>query len=286
MEDLLKETKRIMKQYGIFANKNLGQNFLIDATVMDEMIGISQITKKDLVIEIGPGLGTLTKKLLEQAKKVIAIEIDSRMVTILEERFFSSSHLEILHQDILKLDIKQKIKEEKEKDEFASVKIVANLPYYITTPILMKLLEEQLEIESITVMIQKEVAERICSLPGEKKAGAITYRVYYYAEAEQRLVVPHTSFLPEPEVESEIIQLTIRKNPPVLVKNEKKMFKLIQASFQQRRKTLANVLVNYHVLSKKEEASKMLQVLGFDEKIRGEDLTMEQFAIIADYFEK
>lgn len=274
-----------MKKYGISANKNLGQNFLIDENVVEQIVNASNITKEDLVIEIGPGLGTLTAELLEKAQKVICIELDGRMISILKERFALYSNLEILHQDVLKVDLNQKIKEEKERGEIAQVKIVANLPYYITTPIIMKLLEENLEIESITVMIQKEVAERLCSKPGDRKAGAITHCVYYYAIAEQILSVPNHSFIPEPEVESEVIKLKIRKEPPVQVKNKEKMFQIIKASFMQRRKTLANSLVNSKVLNSKEEITQMFETLEIDSRVRGETLTLEQFAQITDYIE-
>lgn len=285
MESLYEETKRILRKHGITANKKLGQNFLIDPSVVDRITEIADIRKEDLVIEIGPGLGTLTKQLLKKAKKVIAIELDERMITLLQERFFMNSNFEILHQDVLKVNLSELIQKEKKENNIPTVKIVANLPYYITTPILMKLLEEKLEIESITVMIQKEVADRLCSTPGEKLAGAITYRVYDYAMAEKVFTVPSQSFLPQPEVESEVIKLIIRENPLVQVKNEKKLFELIKASFMQRRKTLANGLINMNMLKNKEEVYQMFETLQIDPKVRGENLTLEQFAKMADYIE-
>lgn len=284
MDSLKKETSYILKKYGVSANKGLGQNFLIDELVVDRIVEASRVSKDDLVIEIGPGLGSLTKKLLEKAKKVICIELDDRMIKILNERFFMYDNLEIIHQDVLKVNLHQKIEEEK-SEGIKNVKIVANLPYYITTPIIMKLLEERLEIESITVMIQKEVADRLCTKPGEKLSGAITYSVYYYAEAEQILKVPNNSFIPEPEVESEVIKLKIRKTPPVKVENEKRLFQVIKASFMQRRKTLSNALANGNILNKN-EIHEMFKELDMDFKIRGEALTLEQFAQIADYIEK
>ena len=197
--NLYEETKMLMKKYNLNANKSLGQNFLIDENVVDEIVNKSNVTKSDIVIEIGPGLGTLTAKLLEKAKKVIAIELDDRMIKVLKDRFFMYDNFEIINEDVLKVDLKKLIEKNKNEEKMISVKIVANLPYYITTPIIMKLLEEKLDIESITVMIQKEVADRLCEVPGGKKTGAITYSVYNYADADKILVVPNNSFVPEPE---------------------------------------------------------------------------------------
>lgn len=184
VSDLENKTKYIMKKYGITANKNLGQNFLINEDVVNNIVNSSEISKQDLVIEIGPGLGTLTEKLLEKAGKVIAIELDERMIKILNDRFSLYDNFELINEDVLKVNLAEIIKKEKENNNFLNAKIVANLPYYITTPIIMKLLEEELDIKSITVMIQKEVAERLIAVPGDKFSGAITYCVYYYAEKE------------------------------------------------------------------------------------------------------
>lgn len=277
---VLEETKFLIKKYHINANKSLGQNFLIDDDVVDSIVSSANITSNDLVIEIGPGLGTLTANLLEKANKVIAIELDDKMIPILEERFHLYHNFELIHQDVLKVDLKQKIEEN--KDKVSAVKIVANLPYYITTPIIMKLLEERLPIESITVMIQKEVADRLTATPGKKNTGAITYCVSYYCEAQEVLLVPNTSFIPSPEVNSEVIQLTIRKDPPVIVNDEKFFFKVIHASFMQRRKTLLNGLSNNGIASK-DVLKKMLNDLQLDENVRGETLTLNQFAKISDY---
>ncbi len=284
MEKIYNETTFLMKKYGITANKKLGQNFLIDETVINTIVDTSQITKKDLVIEIGPGLGTLTKKLLENAGKVICIELDDRMIKILQERFFMYENFEIINEDVLKVNLKELINKEKRGQKIEKVKIVANLPYYITTPIIMKLLEEKLEINTITVMIQKEVANRLTAVPSDKLSGAITYSVYYYAQSQKVLTVPNTSFIPAPEVESEVIKLTLRKTAPVEVKDEKIFFKIIKYAFMQRRKTLINALANTDLFPNKEQILNILQELNISEKIRGEALTIDQFAQIANKY--
>ena len=254
MENILEETKFIMKKYNIKANKSLGQNFLIDEDVIRNIVDCSNISKEDLVIEIGPGLGTLTKFLLDKAGKVICIELDTKMLKILNDRFLLYENFELINNDVLKVDLKNIIKEEKNRNNIKNVKIVANLPYYITTPIIMKLLEEQLELESITVMIQKEVADRLIAIPGTKNTGAITYSVYYYAYSEEILEVPNNSFIPEPEVTSKVIKLNIRKEPAVITQDKDKLFKVIKYAFMQKRKTLLNSLTNSGVFSSKEKA--------------------------------
>ena len=281
MINAYKETMFILKKYNITANKSLGQNFLVNDEVIKETIDAANITKKDLIIEIGPGLGTLTNLLLEKAKKVIAIELDNRMIKILEERFNIYDNFEIIYQDILKVDLKNIIEKEKKENEIERVKIVANLPYYITTPIIMKLLEDKLDIESITVMVQKEVADRIAAKPGEKLAGAITYSVNYYCKPEKVVEVPKESFIPEPEVESEVIKLTLRKSAPVEVENDEKFFKLIKVSFMQRRKTFLNGVSNSGLIEK-QKLKNILEELKISENIRGEKLSLEQFAQIAN----
>lgn len=282
MQNLLEETRFLMNKYNIKANKSLGQNFLIKEEVVEQIVESAKIEKKDLVIEVGPGLGTLTKYLLEKAGKVICIELDKKMIEILNDRFFLYSNFELLNQDVLKVDLKELIQKEKSEGKIKHVKIVANLPYYITTPIMMKLLEEQLEIESITVMIQKEVADRLIAVPGEKETGAITYTVYYYATAQGVIEVQKDSFIPEPEVTSKVITLKIRKKPPVQTKNKKMMFKIIKNAFMQRRKTLANALVNTKIFTNKEEAVQALKEIGLDENIRAEKLTLEDFANLSN----
>ena len=283
--DLYNETKFLMNKYNIQANKSLGQNFLIDENVITTAIEKSNINKDDLVIEIGPGLGTLTKYLLESAGRVVCVELDKRMIKILEERFFLYKNLDIINADILKTDLNKIIRDAKEEYNLKSAKIVANLPYYITTPIIMQLLENKIDIESITVMIQKEVADRLAEIPGGKNTGAITYTVYYYGEAEKLLEVPNTAFIPEPSVTSEVIKINIRKEPPVKVNNEKEFFKLIKIAFLQRRKTLLNSLTNNGV-STKEKLLEILKDLKIDEKIRSEKLTIEQFANLSNYLYK
>ena len=282
MSDLLEETRFLMKKYHIKANKSLGQNFLISNEVVEKIVDCSNISKDDLVIEIGPGLGTLTKELLEKAGKVVAIELDKKMLSILKDRFSLYHNFSLINKDVLKVDLNKLIKEEKEKNGFKRAKIVANLPYYITTPIIMKLLEEKLDLESITVMIQKEVADRLVAIPGEKDTGAITYSVYYYSEAESVLEVPNNSFIPEPEVTSKVIKLNIRKETPVEVKSRKVMFRIIKCAFMQRRKTLLNALVNAKVFLNKEEGLKVLKELNLDENIRAEKLNLQNFADITN----
>lgn len=282
MKDVLQDTKNIMKQYNIRANKSLGQNFLIDQNVIENIVECSDISKQDLIIEIGPGLGTLTEYLIEKAMKVICVELDKRMVDILSERFKECRNLEIINQDILKINLQELIKNEKQKNQIKNVKIVANLPYYITTPIIMKLLEEKLELETITVMIQKEVAERLIATPGEKLTGAITYAVNYYSEGEGIIDVSRDSFIPRPEVTSKVIKLKIRKEAPVKVKNEKLMFEIIKTAFMQKRKTLLNALTNAKVFMNKNEGIEILKKVGIDVNSRPENLTLDNYAEITN----
>ena len=282
--NVYEETQYILHKYKIQANKSLGQNFLIDNSVIEEIINNSNIGKEDLVIEIGPGLGVLTNRLLQEAKYVISVELDPRMVDILQDRFSSNidnGQLEIINDDILKVDL-QRIIEEK-KPSIKHVKIVANLPYYISTPIIIKLLENRLSIDEIIVMVQKEVAERLIARTGSREAGTITYLVEYYAQAESVVKVPKESFIPSPKVESEVIKLKVRKQPKIAVEDEKLLFNIIQKSFMQRRKTLSNALVNSHIMADKTSVEEMLNTLGLDKNVRGESLTLEQFGAISDY---
>lgn len=281
MENILEETKSIMKQNGIRANKSLGQNFLINKDVLESIVNSSEISKDDMVIEIGPGLGTLTKYLLEKAGEVLCIEIDSKMIKILNNGFNQYENFEIINEDVLKVDLNKIINEKKRKGKVKKVKIVANLPYYITTPIIMKLLEDKLDIESITVMIQKEVAERLIAVPGEKETGAITYTVYYYCESEKIMEVPNSSFIPEPEVTSEVIKMKLRSKPAVEIENPKIMFMIIKSAFMQRRKTLLNALTNTKVFLSKEEGLEILKKLNLGENIRAENLSIQDFCNIA-----
>lgn len=282
MNNLLQETNFIMKKYNIRPNKSYGQNFLVDENVIQKIVESSEITNDDLVIEIGPGLGSLTKYLLGKAKKVIAVEIDKKMIKILNDRFSLYKNFELLNEDILKVNLNQVIKKEKELSNIKNAKIVANLPYYITTPIIMKLLEDKLDLESITVMIQKEVADRLIATPGDKETGAITYSVFFYATSTSILEVPNSSFIPEPEVTSEVIKLTIRKQEPVSVRSKKVMFRIIKSAFMQRRKTLLNALLNAKVFETKDEGLNILNDLNLDENIRAEKLSLEDFAQITN----
>lgn len=283
MQSLYKETKFIMKKYNISANKSLGQNFLIDDEVINNIVDSSEINKEDLVIEIGPGLGTLTNILLQKAGKVIAVELDSRMITILKDRFYLYNNFEIINDDILKIDLNSIIKKNREAHQFKQVKIVANLPYYITTPIIMKLLEDRLSLDSIIIMIQQEVAQRIIAIPGTKLSGAITYGVYYYAQSESIVVVPSQAFIPAPKVNSQVIKLNIRNKPPVELKDKDLFFNIIRVSFMQRRKTLINALVNSKIIDTKENAKEILKNLKMNENTRGETLNIQEFADLANY---
>ena len=281
MENILEETKFIMKKYGIKANKNLGQNFLINSEVVESIVDSSQISNEDMIIEIGPGLGTLTKYLLEKAGKVLCIELDTRMIKILEDRFELYENFEVINQDVLKVNLNEIIKENKKDGKIKNVKVVANLPYYITTPIIMKLLEDRLDIKSITVMIQKEVADRLIEIPGGKNTGAITHSVYYYCESEKIMEVPNSSFIPEPEVTSEVIKMTLRDEPSVNIENPKVMFMIIKSAFMQRRKTLLNALTNTKVFLSKDEGLQILKKLNLGENVRAENLSIQDFANIS-----
>ena len=274
--NILEETKFIMKKYNITANKSLGQNFLIDDDIVENIVKSAKIEKEDLVIEIGPGLGTLTNELLKYARKVICVELDKKMIQILEDRFRLFDNIEIINDDILKIDLNKIIEESKMKH----TKIVANLPYYITTPIIMKLLEEKANFESITVMVQKEVAERLCAKTGTREAGAITYGVEYYSKAEKLFLVPRNSFIPAPNVDSEVINLRIKKEKVENVKDEEKLFKIIKYAFMQRRKTLINAFQNAGI--DKEKTKEVLNKLEINEKVRGEALTLKDFINISN----
>lgn len=285
------ETQFILHKYKIQANKSLGQNFLVNDNVIDEIIRCSNIDKQDLIIEIGPGLGVLTNRLLQESNNVVAVELDKRMVNILKDRFAQNindqaeSKLEIINEDILKINLNQLIAEKRKNQEIKQVKIVANLPYYISTPIIMKLLENRLDIDEIIVMVQQEVAERLIAKTGTRLAGAITYAVEYYSEATSLIKVPKESFVPSPKVESEVIKLKVRKDEKIHVENEKLLFNIISKSFMQRRKTLSNALLNNNIMKNKDDVKKMWTELGMDENVRGESLTLEQFGKITDYIE-
>ena len=272
--NLREETEFILKKYGLRANKKLGQNFLINEEIINQIIEKADVNKNDTIIEIGPGLGSLTAKLLENANKVIAIELDSNMSNILKERFCLYDNFELIEKDVLKVDLNEIV------EKYDSVKVVANLPYYITTPIIMKLLEERLKLKSITVMVQKEVGERFCAVPNSKEYGAITISINYYTKPEIIIDVPKENFEPMPEVDSCVIKLDVRNVPPVELKNEKDFFSLIKAGFSQRRKTINNSLASMGI--SKEKIKNVLEKLSIDSKLRAENLTMEQFADISN----
>ncbi len=272
--NLQDETNFILKKYGLRANKKLGQNFLINEEIINEIVEKADVQKNDVIIEIGPGLGSLTAKLLENAKKVIAIELDPDMSKILRERFSLYDNFELIENDVLKVNSQEII------FEYESVKVVANLPYYITTPIIMKLLEDKLKLKSITVMVQKEVGERFCAKPNSKEYGAITISINYYTKPEVIIDVPKENFEPVPEVDSCVIKLDIRDVPPVSLKNEKEFFNLVKAGFSQRRKTINNSLASMG--KTKEQVKNVLEKLNIDPKLRAENLTIEQFAEISN----
>lgn len=276
---LMAKTKEIINRYDFAFKKNFGQNFLIDERVLNKIIASAEITKEDTVLEVGPGIGTLTQALARHAKKVIAVEIDKTLIPILEDVLSDFDNIEIINNDILKVDVAQLAADNGGK----SLKVVANLPYYITTPIIMGILEQQLPVESITVMIQKEVALRMQAEPSTKDYGALSLAVRYYCEPYLVANVPQNCFMPRPNVDSAVIRLTLHKNPPVKTDNEKLMFKLIKTAFSQRRKTLLNCIFNSGEFNmNKEQIAAFLNENGFDERIRGEKLTLEDFARLAD----
>ena len=270
-------TIEIIKKHNIAFQKRFGQNFLIDRHVIEKIIRAADITREDIVLEIGPGIGTLTQYLAEAAKKVYAVEVDKNLIPVLEETLCEFDNVTVINEDILKVDIKKLLGEK------TTCKVVANLPYYITTPIIMRLFEEHIPAESITVMVQKEVAERMQAAPKTKDYGALTLAVRYYADAYIAANVPPNCFIPRPNVGSAVIRFTKWDKPVVHVEDEALMFKLIRASFNQRRKTLQNGIHNFPGLSfTKEEVSNALCSMGLDENIRGEALTLEQFAELAN----
>lgn len=270
-----KKTIEIINKYDFAFQKKFGQNFLIDAHVLNKIILSAKITKEDFVLEIGPGIGTMTQYLAESARQVTAVEIDRALIPILQETLASYENVNIRNEDILKMDINRLVLEENQGNP---IKIVANLPYYITTPIIMGLFESHVPIESITVMVQKEVARRMQAVPGTKDYGALSLAVQYYAKPYIAANVPQNCFIPRPNVGSAVIRLTRYDQPPIQVDNEKLMFRIIRASFNQRRKTLVNGLNNSAELSfSKEEITAALKELGVTADIRGEALSLEQF---------
>lgn len=269
-------TIEILKKYHFTFQKRYGQNFLIDTHVLDKIIAAAQITKEDFVLEIGPGIGTMTQYLAQAAGKVAAVEIDSALIPILQETLAEYENVRIIHEDVLKLDLTRLVDEE---NSGKPVKVVANLPYYITTPIIMGLYEKHVPIESITVMVQKEVADRMQVGPGTKDYGALSLAVQYYARPYLVANVPPNCFMPRPKVGSAVIKLTSHERPPVEVADEKLMFRIIRASFNQRRKTLANGLKNATDLDiPREVIMRSIENLGKGANVRGEVLSLEEFA--------
>lgn len=276
-----KNTIEILNRYHFMFQKKFGQNFLIDTHVLEKIVAAAGITKDDCVLEIGPGIGTMTQYLCESAGKVIAVEIDRALIPILENDTLKDyDNVKIINEDVLKLDLNRLVDEE---NGGRPIKVVANLPYYITTPIVMGLLEKKVPIDNITVMVQKEVAERMQAGPGTKDYGALSLAVQYYADAYIAAFVPPNCFMPRPNVGSAVIRLTLHEEKPVRVNDEKLMFKLIRASFNQRRKTLQNGLNNSEELSfTKEQIAEAIERAGFSATVRGEALTLSEFAKLAD----
>ena len=279
-----KETIQVLQKHEFQFKKKFGQNFLIDPHVLDKIVDAAQITKDDFVLEIGPGIGTLTQYLCENARQVLAVEIDDKLIPILKETLQPYDNVEVLHGDILKQDI-QKIADT--YNDGKPIKLVSNLPYYITTPIIMELFESHVPLANVTVMVQKEVADRMKAEPGTKDYGALSLAVQYYAKPYIAAFVPPNCFMPRPNVGSAVIRLDCLARVPVEVHNEKLMFRLIRASFNQRRKTLQNGIANSAELSfTKEQAARAIEQAGFDVRIRGEKLGLEEFARLADGLER
>ena len=278
-------TIEVLQKYDFTFQKKFGQNFLIDTHVLDKIISAAHITKEDMVLEIGPGIGTMTQYLAEAAGKVIAVEIDKNLIPILSDTLSEYQNVRIINEDVLKLDLRKLADEE---NGGKAIKVVANLPYYITTPIIMGLFENHVPVESITVMVQKEVADRMQTGPGSKDYGALSLAVQYYAEPYIVANVPPNCFMPRPKVGSAVIRLTRHKEPPVEVKDEKLMFDIIRASFNQRRKTLANGLNNSDKITcSKEIITEAIEKLGKGPSVRGEALSLQEFASLSnDIFER
>ena len=277
-----KNTIEVLQKYGFNFQKKFGQNFLIDSHVLEKIIAAAGVTKDDFVLEVGPGIGTMTQYLAESAREVVAVEIDRNLIPILEDTLSAYDNVSVINEDILKLDIGRLVEE---KNGGKPIKVVANLPYYITTPIIMGLFESHVPIENITVMVQKEVADRMQVGPGTKDYGALSLAVQYYAEPYIAANVPPNCFIPRPGVGSAVIRLTRHQTPPVTVEDERLLFGLIRAAFNQRRKTLQNALNNSQELNlPKERIVAAIESLGVSPTVRGEALTLEQFARLANYF--
>ena len=273
-------TMAVLEKHGFHFQKKYGQNFLIDKKILEKIVDAAQIGADDVVLEIGPGIGTMTQYLCERAREVIAVEIDDKLIPVLADTLSEYDNVTVIHEDILKVDIRALTEE---KNGGRPIKVVANLPYYITTPIIMELFESRVPLESVTVMVQKEVAERMKEGPGSKHYGALSLAVAYYAVAETVAEVPPACFVPRPKVSSMVIRLTCHREPPVAVADERFLFSVIRASFQQRRKTLVNGLNNAPWIPvDREEITRCVESLGYGPSVRGEKLTLEEFARLAN----
>lgn len=278
-------TKEILKKYGFSFKKSLGQNFLIDLNILNKIAEFAELTKSSGAIEIGPGIGALTEQLAKRAKKVVAFEIDDRLLPILSDTLKPYQNVNVIHNDVLKADVKEVIKDEFEAEQ--DLMVVANLPYYVTTPILMKLITEKLPIRGIVVMLQKEVADRIAAKPNTKEYGSLSIAIQYYMDAETVMNVPKTVFVPQPNVDSAVIRLLKKEKPTVTVENEDFFFRLVRASFAQRRKTILNNLShNLGLNQTKENIEKGLQEAEIDPKRRGESLSIQEFGVLSDILYK
>lgn len=273
-------TVAVLEKYGFRFQKKYGQNFLIDANILEHIIDAAGITKEDMVLEIGPGIGTMTQYLCEAAREVVAVEIDENLIPVLQDTLSEYDNVTVRNEDILKVDIRQIVEE---KNHGKPIKVVANLPYYITTPIIMSLFESHVPLESVTIMVQKEVADRMQEGPGTKDYGALSLAVQYYSHPEVVCVVPPTCFMPQPKVASSVIRLTCHKNPVVQVEDERFLFQIIRASFNQRRKTLVNGLNNAaNVSVSKEKIITALEEMHLPPTVRGETLSLQQFAELSN----
>jgi 16S rRNA (adenine1518-N6/adenine1519-N6)-dimethyltransferase len=274
-------TREILQKYGFSFKKSLGQNFLIDTNILHNIVATAELSRETAAIEIGPGIGALTEQLCRTAGKVVCVEIDQRLLPILAETLSPYDNVEIVHADVLQLDLHQMIAER--LSAYEQISVVANLPYYVTTPILMKLLEERLPLQNIVVMIQKEVADRIAAKPGSKDYGSLSVAAQFYAEAEVAMVVPASVFVPRPNVDSAVIKLSIRKKPPVEVADEKLFFQVVRACFAQRRKTILNNLTgNLFAKEQKEQVVQLLESADIEPARRGETLSIAEFARLAN----
>ncbi|MCM3750030.1 16S rRNA (adenine(1518)-N(6)/adenine(1519)-N(6))-dimethyltransferase RsmA [Paenibacillus pasadenensis] len=279
-----RRTKEIIERHGFSFKKSLGQNFLIDPNILNKIVSAAGLDKTKGALEIGPGIGALTEQLARQAKAVAAVEIDQRLIPILQEVLGAEPHVSVVHGDVLELDLQALFRDK--FHDVSAVSVVANLPYYVTTPILMKLLELRLPLENIVVMIQKEVAERMAAKPGTKAYGSLSVAVQYYTVPELVCIVPHTVFIPQPNVDSAVIKLAMRDKPAVEVSDEDFFFRMVQACFAQRRKTIHNNLSSWLGKNRREELTRILQETGIDPVRRGETLSLQEYANLAAALER